>query len=120
MTSRASIPGLSRFRVEASPVEPVPPNVHNRPMPLAHPISATPTANYSDPAIAISFATAKPGEDVDAFQFRINSRGGEWGQSRYGRERVELVLTEDSVERLVELLARVNRSCRSAGEIRRR
>lgn len=73
-------------------------------MPLAQPVSITPTNNYPRPAVAISFATARPGEDVDDFQARINSRG-EWGQTRYGRDKVELVLTEESVERLVGLLA---------------
>lgn len=72
-------------------------------MPLAHPVSATPTANFGQPAIAIYFALAKPGESVDDFQLRISSRG-EWGQTRYGREKVELVLAAESVERLLELL----------------
>lgn len=72
-------------------------------MPLAHPTSATPTSNFGEPAIAVSFALAKPGETIEDFQTRINSRG-EWGQTRYGREKVELVLTAESVERLVELL----------------
>jgi hypothetical protein len=78
--------------------------VHNRTMPLAQPVSAYPTSNFGQPAVAISFALAKPGETVDDFQPRINSRG-EWGQSRYGQEKVEMVLTEESVERLVGLLA---------------
>lgn len=72
-------------------------------MPLAQPVSVTPTDNYSQPAVAISFATARPGEDVDDFQARINSRG-EWGQTRYGRDNVELVLTREGMERLVMLL----------------
>jgi hypothetical protein len=72
-------------------------------VPLAHPFSATPTSNFGEPAIAVSFALAKPGETVLDFQTRINNRG-EWGQSRYGREKVELVLTRESVERLVEML----------------
>lgn len=72
-------------------------------MPLARPTSATPTSNFGAPAVAISFALAKPGETVDDFQLRITSRG-EWGQTRYGRDKVELVLTKESVERLVELL----------------
>lgn len=72
-------------------------------MPLAHPTSATPTSNFGQPAIAVSFALAKPGETVDDFQTRIASRG-EWGQTRYGREKVELVSTEESVQRLVECL----------------
>jgi hypothetical protein len=72
-------------------------------MPLAHPVSASHTSNFGQPAIAVSFALARPGETVADFQARIASRG-EWGQSRYGREKVELVLIEESVERLVELL----------------
>lgn len=72
-------------------------------MPLATPTSATPTSNFGPPAIAVSFALAKPGETVEDFQKRINSRG-EWGQSRYGREKVELVLTKKSVEQLFEML----------------
>jgi hypothetical protein len=72
-------------------------------MPLAHPLSATPTTNFGEPAIAVSYALAKPGETIDDFQLRINSRG-EWGQTRYGTDKVELVLTEESVEALVELL----------------
>lgn len=66
-------------------------------MPLAHPTSASPTSNLGQPAIAVSFALARPGETIDDFHLRINSRG-EWGQTRYGRDKVELVLTEESVE----------------------
>jgi len=74
-------------------------------MPLAHPVSAKPTSNFGESAIAISFALAKPGETVDDFQTRIASRG-EWGQTRYGRDKVELVMTWESVEMLVGLLYR--------------
>ncbi len=72
-------------------------------MPLAHPISATPTSNFSQPAIAITFATGRPGEDVADFMRRIGDRGP-WGQSGVGRHRVELVLTRESAVSLVELL----------------
>lgn len=72
-------------------------------MPLAHPVSASPTSNFGQPAVAVSFALAKPGETVDDFQLRINSRG-EWGQSRVGRHKVEVVLTRKSMERLVGLI----------------
>lgn len=72
-------------------------------MPLAHPTSATPSSNFDEPAIAVSFALAKPGETIEDFQKRIASRG-QWGQTRYGRNKVELVLTEESAERMVELL----------------
>ncbi len=72
-------------------------------MPLAHPISGRPTNNFGEPAVAVMFALAKPGEGITDFQTRIASRG-EWGQSRIGRDRVELVLTEDSARRLLEML----------------
>ena len=60
--------------------EPVPPTIHNPLMPLAHPVSATPTSNVGEAAIAVTFALARPGETSDDFQMRINSRG-EWGQT---------------------------------------
>jgi hypothetical protein len=75
-------------------------------MPLAHPTSSTPTSNFGEPAIAISFALARPGETVNDFQTRITSRG-QWGQTRYGKDRVELVLTKESVERLMGMLTRL-------------
>lgn len=78
--------------------------MYNVPMPLAHPTSSTPTNNFGEPAIAISFALAKSGETVDDFQARIRNRGP-WGQSRVGRHRVEIVLTKESAERLVEVLS---------------
>lgn len=77
-------------------------------MPLAHPISVAPTNNFGQPAIAVTFAFAKPGEPVDDFRARIASRG-EWGQTRYGRDKVELVLTEESVEQLLALMNVVRR-----------
>lgn len=73
-------------------------------MPLAHAVSAAPTTNFGKKATAISFALAKPGETVEDFKTRIASRG-EWGQTRYGRDKVELILTMESVEVLLELLA---------------
>ena len=73
-------------------------------MPLSHPTSVTPTSNFGQPAIAVSFALAKPGESIDDFRTRIAARG-EWGQSRVGREKIELVLTNDSAVLLTELLA---------------
>lgn len=72
-------------------------------VPLAHPVSATPTSNFGEPAIAVSFALAKPGETINDFQLRIASRG-DWGQTRFGRDKVELVLTKESLQRLAELL----------------
>jgi len=82
---------------------PVPPPSYTSPMPLAHPLSAYPTNNYSEPAVAIFFATSTAGENVNSFQARIASRGG-WGRSEVGRHRVELVLTRKSAMRLVEML----------------
>lgn len=73
-------------------------------VPLAHPVSVTPTSNFGEPAIAVSFALAKPGETVNDFQLRIASRG-DWGQTRFGRDKVELVLTKESLQRLAELLS---------------
>lgn len=73
-------------------------------VPLAHPVSATPTSNFGEPAIAVAFALAKPGETVNDFQLRIASRG-DWGQTRFGRDKVELVLTKESLQRLAELLS---------------
>lgn len=55
-------------------------------MPLAHPVSATSTTNFGEPAIAVAFALAKPGETVANFQTRINSRG-EWAPVEV-RERI--------------------------------
>ena len=75
-------------------------------MPLAHLTSATTTSNFAELAVAVSFAMARPGETVDDFQTRFNSRG-EWGQTRYGRYKVELVLTQGSVKRLVDLISRL-------------
>jgi hypothetical protein len=72
-------------------------------MSLAHPVSVSATSNFGEPAIAVSFALARRGETVADFQLRINGRG-EWGQTRYGRDKVELVLTRESVERLEGLL----------------
>jgi hypothetical protein len=80
-------------------------------MPLAHPLSATPTSNFSEPAVAIAFASSTPGENVTDFQSRIHSRG-DWGRSEVGRHRVELVFTRESAARLVEMLAWVLRTDR--------
>jgi len=72
-------------------------------MPLAHPTSARTTSNYAQSAVAVIFALAGPGENVDDFRARIAGTG-EWGQSGVGRLRVELVLTDESAGRLMELL----------------
>ena len=73
-------------------------------MPLAHPHDINRSDSYSQPTVAISFATSKPGENVDGFQARIASRGV-WGQPGRGRHGVELVLTRESAEALIGLLA---------------
>jgi len=71
-------------------------------MPLAHPVAASPTSNFSVPALAVTFATSHAGEDVGEFQARIAEKGM-WGQSGVGRQRVELVFTRASAARLVEM-----------------
>ncbi len=72
-------------------------------MPLAHPTAARATTNFGRPALAVTFALAHPGEPVDEFQRRIAGRG-EWGQSLVGRNKVELVLTEESIAALLKTL----------------
>ena len=68
-------------------------------MPLAHPLSIHPTANYSEPCVAIAFATARPGEPLTDFQHRLSVR------DYYTRTRgVELVLDRDAATELVRLL----------------
>lgn len=74
-------------------------------MPIAHPTSATPTGNLGQPAVAVSFALARPGETLADFRLRINNRG-EWGQTRYGRDKVELIFTTESTRQLLQLLQR--------------
>ncbi len=39
-------------------------------VPLAHPTSITTTNNYSDPCVAIAFATSRPGEPLTEFKHR--------------------------------------------------
>jgi len=80
------------------------PTATNVTVPLAHPQSITATNNYDEPCVAVAFATSKPGENVDEFQARIASRGV-WGQPGRGRHGVELVLTRESAEALIGLLA---------------
>lgn len=72
-------------------------------MPLAFPMSITTTSNYSEPAVAVTFAMARPSEDVADFQTRIVDVGP-WGQSGVGRSKVELVLTREAATELVRLL----------------
>ena len=59
--------------------------------------------------VAISFGTARPGEDVGDFQTRIGDKGM-WGQSGVGKSKVELVLTMESAEELVRIVPVVGRS----------
>lgn len=75
-------------------------------MPLAHPLSARTTTNFSEQAVAISFATALPGENVNDFNTRITDVGP-WGQSGVSRHRVELVFTREAALKLIEILVPV-------------
>ena len=68
-------------------------------MPLAHPTSITATANYSEPCVAIAFATSRPGEMLADFKHRIATR------DHYTRTRgVELVFDREAATELVRLL----------------
>ena len=68
-------------------------------MPLAHPTSITATANYSEPCVAIVFATSRPGEPLVDFRHRLSVR------DHYTRTRgVELVLDRKAATELVRLL----------------
>lgn len=52
-------------------------------MPLAGAFDIRISRNYSQPVAVISFATSKPGEDVDHFDARTRSRGT-WGEPGRG------------------------------------
>ena len=68
-------------------------------MPLAHPTSITTPTNYSEPCVAVAFATSKPGEPLADFKHRLATR------DHYSRTRgVELVLDRDAATELVMLL----------------
>ncbi len=68
-------------------------------MPLAHPLSIQPTTNYSEPAVAIAFATSRPGEPLADFRHRLSVR------DYYTRTRgMELVLDREAATELVRLL----------------
>ena len=73
-------------------------------MPLAHPQRISISHNYSRPVAVVSFATSKPGEDVDDFYARINDRQLPWGANGRGRHVMELALTRDGAEELVRML----------------
>ncbi len=71
-------------------------------MPLAHPQSIDPTSNYSEPCVAIAFATSRPGEPLADFKHRIATR------DHYSRTRgVELVLDREAAMELVRMLVPV-------------
>ena len=68
-------------------------------MPLAHPQSITSTGNYSEPCVAVAFATSRPGEPLADFKARLS------GSDFYTRTRgVELVLDREAAAELVRLL----------------
>ena len=68
-------------------------------MPLAHPLDIRHTDNFSQPAVAIAFATSRPGEDVDEFKQRMSAR------DHYTRTHgVELVFDREAATELVRLL----------------
>lgn len=68
-------------------------------VPLAHPQSITATNNYSEPCVAVVFATSQPGEPLADFKHRIATR------DHYTRTRgVELVLDQEAATEQVRLL----------------
>ena len=68
-------------------------------MPLAHPTSITATNNYTEPCVAVAFATSKPGEPLADFKHRLATR------DHYTRTRgVELVLDRKAATELVRML----------------
>ena len=71
-------------------------------MPLAHPTSITTTTNYSEPCVAVAFATSRPGEPLADFRHRLSVR------DHYTRTRgVELVLDKEAAVELVRMLVPV-------------
>ena len=69
------------------------------PVPLAHPQTITPTSNYSEPCVAVAFATSQPGETLTEFRQRLSVR------DYYTRTRgLELVLDREAAMELVRLL----------------
>ena len=68
-------------------------------MPLAHPLSIQPTINYSEPCVAIAFATSRPGEPLTDFRHRLSVR--DYYTRTHG---VELVFDRESAVELVRLL----------------
>lgn len=75
------------------------PTATNFRVPLAHPQSITPTSNYSEPCVAVAFATSRPGEPLAEFKHRLSAN------DFYSRTRgVELVLDREAATELVRLL----------------
>ena len=71
-------------------------------MPLAHPRSIDTTSNYSEPCVAVVFATSRPGEQLADFRHRLSVR------DHYTRTRgVELVLDKEAATELVRMLVPV-------------
>ena len=68
-------------------------------MPLAHPLDIRCTDNFSQPAVAIAFATSRPGEPLADFKHRLLVR--DYYTRTHG---VELVLDREAGEELVRLL----------------
>lgn len=69
------------------------------PVPLAHPQTITTTNNYSEPCVAVAFATSQPGETLTDFRQRLSER------DYYTRTRgLELVLDREAATELVRLL----------------
>ncbi len=68
-------------------------------VPLAHPKSITATNNYSEPCVAVVFATSQPGEPLADFKHRLSAR------DHYTRTRgLELVLDREAATELVRML----------------
>ena len=75
------------------------PTATNITVPLAHPQSITPTNNYSEPCVAVAFATSRPGEPLTDFRHRLSA------SDFYSRTRgMELVLDREAAIELVRLL----------------
>lgn len=75
------------------------PTATNITVPLAHPQSIIPTHNYSEPCVAVAFATSRPGEPLADFKHRLSANNA------YSRTRgMELVLDRTAATELVRLL----------------
>ena len=65
-------------------------------------MSITATANYSEPCVAVVFATARPGEPLTDFRHRLSV------SNEYSRTRgLELVLDREAATALVKMLVLV-------------